>query len=104
MPKLVLDDVKNWPPERFLNALRDEDNISPVDALLETQADLSVFEQRYNMTSREFYARFKCGELGDASDYILWAGLYEAFSLLKQRVENAVMDVTVQRSLEPAVA
>jgi hypothetical protein len=34
----------------------------------------------------------------------LWAGLYEAFSLLKRRVENAVMDVTVQRSLEPAVA
>ena len=32
------------------------------------------------MTTEEFYARFMRGELGDAKDFIGWAGMFEARS------------------------
>ena len=39
--------------------------------------DLRQFEQRYGFDSEVFYHRFEAGELGDATDYFEWAGLYE---------------------------
>jgi hypothetical protein len=39
--------------------------------------DLQAFEQRYQMESSVFYPRFQAGEMGDAEDFIIWAGVYE---------------------------
>lgn len=38
---------------------------------------LHHYEQQYNMTSEQFYRQFSTGALGDAPDYIEWAGFYE---------------------------
>ncbi|MBI3360290.1 MAG: hypothetical protein HY023_04185 [Chloroflexi bacterium] len=46
------------------------------------QRQIADFEKRYSLKSPEFYARFLRGEMGDARDYIVWAGLYE----LRQRI------------------
>jgi|SRR6185436_8734395 len=40
------------------------------------------FEKQYALATPEFYARFSRGEMGDAHDYLVWAGLYE----LQQRL------------------
>jgi len=40
--------------------------------------DLQVFENKYKMQSQAFYEKFNTGELGDDSDYIEWAALYES--------------------------
>jgi hypothetical protein len=38
-------------------------------------AELRKYEQQYGMSSQVFYDRFRAGELGDALDFVDWAGL-----------------------------
>jgi len=48
------------------------------EALIERlRANLSQFEAKYGMSSTEFYAEFRNGELGDAMDFMEWASVYE---------------------------
>jgi hypothetical protein len=46
----------------------------------EIRGKLHAYEQQYGMSSQEFYHQFMAGELGDAMDYIEWAGFYELLS------------------------
>jgi hypothetical protein len=46
---------------------------------------LRQYEQRYGLSSEAFYAQFMSGSLGDAEDYVEWAGFYE----MLQPVEDA---------------
>lgn len=98
MPRITIDNIKDWPPERFEAALREAiESTSPVDALIATTQRLKEYEQKYGMTTEEFYARFMSGELGDAKDFIGWAGMFEAFIRLKRRLEVTLMNVAVQQ-------
>jgi hypothetical protein len=40
---------------------------------------LRVYEQRYGYSTIEFFRRFERGELGDADDLLMWAGLYHLY-------------------------
>lgn len=46
-------------------------------AILNLHLDLKTFEEKYHLTSADFYTQFMQGEMEDCEDYILWAGLYE---------------------------
>lgn len=48
-------------------------------ALLNIRLDLQQFEQKYQLTTEEFYQQFKAGSLKDTEDFMLWAGIYEMF-------------------------
>ena len=63
------------------NAQKDYDLLS---------SDLAEFEEKYEMESAEFYARFKKGELGDDIDFIGWASLYQMRERVRQRLELLV--------------
>ncbi len=41
------------------------------------EIDLREFEQKYRLSSEEFYRQFKNGELDDQEDFMLWSGIYE---------------------------
>jgi hypothetical protein len=41
------------------------------------EIDLKEFEQRYHLSSEDFYHKFKNGKLGDQEDFMLWSGIYE---------------------------
>lgn len=41
------------------------------------EAELRKFEERYGLSSAEFYDKYNRGEMGDSEDVIEWAGLYE---------------------------
>jgi len=41
------------------------------------QIDLETFELKYEMKSDDFFQKFEAGDLGDNSDYMVWAGIYE---------------------------
>ena len=41
------------------------------------QEKLRQYEERYGLSSQDFYTQFLSGALGDAEDYIEWAGFYE---------------------------
>ena len=40
---------------------------------------LRQYEQKYGYSTIEFYHRFQRGELGDADDLMMWAGLYHLY-------------------------
>ncbi len=46
-------------------------------------------ETRYNLSSAEFYRRFRQGEMGDADDFILWAGAYEIYLRIASKQPKA---------------
>ena len=48
-------------------------------ALLNIRLDLQQFEQKYQLTTEEFYQQFKTGSFEDTEDFMIWAGIYEMF-------------------------
>jgi hypothetical protein len=49
---------------------------SPVEAIAALIRSLVVYEQRYQMNSADFYARYRKGVGGDSADFVEWAGDY----------------------------
>ncbi len=89
MPAITIDNIKDWPPERFGAALREAiESTSPVDALIATVERLTRYEETFGMKTPEFYDRFMRSEMGDAKDYIAWAGTYEIFQRQKMSYEK----------------
>ena len=64
--------------------------ISPQEAVIEAEQVgfdglcqyLEEYENKYGLSSADFYARFLGGEMGDSGDFILWAGAYEIYQRL----------------------
>lgn len=57
-------------------------------AILNLRLNLREFEEKYGMTSEEFYREFQSGHLGDAEDFIIWAGLYEMYEENRSKLEE----------------
>jgi hypothetical protein len=92
MPTITIDNIRDWPPEKFETALREAvESTSPVDALIATVERLTRYEDKFNMKTPEFYEKFMRGEMGDAKDYIAWAGTYEIF--LQQKRRNVLREI-----------
>jgi len=52
---------------------------SPVDALVAITQRLYRFEDRYKMTSEDFFDSFSKGKLEDSSDFIEWSNDYQHY-------------------------
>lgn len=94
--------------EEFRRRLEEiEENASPMDDLLDLMRQLITFEQQHNMSSDVFYARFMRGEMGDAMDFVRWAGRYDLFLDLKGELEAQLSTTTgvydAEKVLEPAL-
>lgn len=50
------------------------------------QSDLAEFEQRYGLSSAEFYHRFQAGQTDDRMDYVEWASLVQMVNNLRERL------------------
>jgi len=50
---------------------------------------LAKFEERYQISSAEFFKKMERGELGDTEDFIEWAGEYE----LLQRTQDELAEL-----------
>jgi hypothetical protein len=51
------------------------------------EARLVDYEDHYQMSSEEFYRRFRAGELGDAIDFVEWSVFYEMHQAILKRIE-----------------
>ena len=51
------------------------------------EARLSAYEGQFNMSSDEFYRRFRAGELGDEMDFVEWSVFCEMYQAVLQRLE-----------------
>jgi len=61
---------------------------SPIDALNVLVRTLLSYEQQYQMSSEEFYAKYQAGKLEDSADFVEWAGDYQHYSELKAELEK----------------
>lgn len=46
-------------------------------AIINIELDLKEFEEKYQLSSEEFYQKFNNGEVGDDEDLMIWLGIYE---------------------------
>lgn len=51
------------------------------------RAQLTEFERRYSLSSRDFYARFERGEMGDDTDFVEWSATHEMLENLDTRLD-----------------
>lgn len=51
------------------------------------EARLSAYEGQFNLSSEEFYRRFRAGELGDEVDFVEWSVFYEMYRAILERLE-----------------
>lgn len=51
-------------------------------------ARLIVFEQEYQMKSKDFYALFHAGKLGDDADFFEWSALHDMAEALRERLQS----------------
>ncbi|RMF26962.1 MAG: hypothetical protein D6759_18600 [Chloroflexi bacterium] len=58
--------------------------------LQQLRADLARFEERYGLSSEEFYRRFQAGETDDRMDYVEWASLVQMVHNLEKRLRLLV--------------
>ncbi len=57
--------------------------------LEDIEQELRVLEERYGMSSQDFYVRYNRGELDDREDFVWWAGLIAMqHSALKARAAH----------------
>jgi hypothetical protein len=55
---------------------------------LNLRLDMQVFEEKYRLTSQEFYEKFRLGEMGDNEDEVTWAGLVEMLIENERRLQE----------------
>ncbi|MCI0391201.1 MAG: hypothetical protein MOB07_20870 [Acidobacteria bacterium] len=67
--------------EKIRNLGKQLDVNESIESLLET---MRKFEERYGMSTLEFYARFAAGKMGDSRDFIKWAGAFDLYNRLLQ--------------------
>ncbi|MCX6030317.1 MAG: hypothetical protein NT169_13610 [Chloroflexi bacterium] len=89
--------------EEFVRLLESaRQNADPLDDLLSLSRQLLTLEQRHDMTSDDFYVRYKRGELGDSMDFIRWAGRYRLYRELKDEINQSLTIVLTERVAVPA--
>ncbi|MFS8119277.1 MAG: hypothetical protein ACMG55_12400 [Microcoleus sp.] len=53
----------------------------------ELETDLKQFETQYQMSSAEFYPKFRAGELGDDIDFVEWSSFAQMWSCVRERLQ-----------------
>ena len=67
---------------------------SPVDALVAGAKRLSVYEYRYQISSEEFFDKFRKGQMEDSMDFIEWENDYQHYMAIRLEIERHLLHVT----------
>jgi len=66
---------------------------SPVDALVTVAKRLSGYEDRYRITSEDFFDKFSKGKMEDSTDFVEWANDYQHYIVIRNDVERHLRNV-----------
>ena len=72
--------------DRTLDKLLSYERDQSQAQLGELRADLVEFERRYQMSSADFYGRFRAGQTDDRMDFVEWASLIQMTDNLQARL------------------
>jgi len=61
---------------------------SPLDAIVVLAKRLSIYEERYRLSSEEFFDKFTKGLLDDSIDFVEWSNDYQNFLAFKLELEE----------------
>ena len=60
--------------------------------ILNLELDLKSNEKKHKLSTEKFYEKYSAGELGDDTDYMIWAGIYEMLRRSKKKLEELSRD------------
>ncbi|MCU0289486.1 MAG: hypothetical protein MUF15_24205 [Acidobacteria bacterium] len=63
---------------------------SPLDALIAVTKRLSVFEEKYGMSTEDFFDKFSNGQMEDSIDFIEWANDYQHYLAVRFEIESQI--------------
>lgn len=66
---------------------------SSVDALVAVAKRLSIYENRYGMTSEDFYDGYQRGQREDSIDFVDWANDYQHYVAIRSEIEKNLRHV-----------
>ncbi len=84
--KKILDQYSD--KELFAKTIIEYETSQLKKAIVNIELDLKNFEKKYQMSSKDFYQKFKAGEFGDDEDFIIWAGIYEMLGQNQKRLAD----------------
>jgi len=58
--------------------------VDPDESLKDLLDQMKHYEEKYNMSTLDFYAQFITGKMGDGSEVIKWAGAYDQYMHIVQ--------------------
>jgi hypothetical protein len=64
---------------------------SPLDALIAVTKRLSVYENKYQWDSEDFFDRYNKGSLTDEIDFIEWSNNYQHYLALRLELANLLV-------------
>jgi len=73
------------------NLLRDLRQSPDIQESLQSLIEaMHGYEERYGMSTLEFYARYVAGQMGDSREVMLWAGAFDDYqALLREHYQHA---------------
>lgn len=66
---------------------------SSLDALVAVAKRLSVYEDRYRLSSEEFFDRFSKGQMEDSTDFVEWANDHRHYVAIRLEMERQLRHV-----------
>lgn len=66
---------------------------SPLDALIAVTKRLSLYENKYQWDSEDFFDRYSKGILADEADFIEWSNDYRHYLALHLELANSLAHV-----------
>ena len=95
MPHLSYDANSMPTPEEFRKALHEMmEQYDPVGDLLFVHRKLVLLEEKYGVSSEEFYRLFYEGKMGDDPDMFGWAAYHREFTSLKSAISEAINQIS----------
>ena len=73
--------------DRAVDKLLATETEQALTELRDLEARLSAYEGQFDISSEEFYRRFRAGELGDGIDFVEWSVFYEMYQAILERLE-----------------
>lgn len=73
--------------DRSLDKIIELEQAAARRELEDLEQRLRAFEDQYEMSSEDFYRRFRAGELGDSADFVEWSVFYEMRESVRDRLE-----------------
>jgi hypothetical protein len=58
--------------------------------IMNLRLDMKEFEEKYRMSSDEFYHKFEQGISGDDEDFTVWSGIYEMFCENEKKLSELI--------------